>query len=206
MSGVLRYALVADGGRDRALLPVIRWCIRGLRPRLEVAEPRVSVRGGRDLAAEMQDALDTHLPDILLVHRDAERMRPERRRLEIPSAPGRVVRIVPVRMTEAWLLFDEAALRTASSNPHGRERLNLPDLRRVESLPDPKRVLRELLLAASGNDTMRRRKRFQRDEPGLTERVAECIQDFSPLRCLSAFGDFESDLRLAVEDWERATA
>ncbi len=36
------------------------------------------------------------------------------------------VPIVPVTMTEAWLLFDERAIRRAADNPAGENSLQLP--------------------------------------------------------------------------------
>jgi hypothetical protein len=69
---------------------------------------------------------------------------------------------------------------------------------RLESVPDPKCVLRDALLAASGRDTQRRRKQFLRDLPETVRRVSECVADFRPLRQLEAFRAFEADLDAAV--------
>lgn len=51
--------------------------------------------------------------------------------------------VIPVRMTEAWLLFDEAAIRQAAGNRLGRAPLALPPLDEVEQEPDPKSLLYE---------------------------------------------------------------
>ena len=38
-------------------------------------------------------------------------------------------------MTEAWLLFDESAIRVVAGNPNGKNPLNIPDLSVVEQIP-----------------------------------------------------------------------
>jgi hypothetical protein len=184
---VLRIALVADGSSDRMLLPIIEWAIRRRRPDVGVLVTGVRARVGGDLAQAMHSAAAGYTPDLLFVHRDAERMPLEARRREIPTHDGLVVRIVPVRMTEAWLFIDEDAIRRASGNPHGRVRLELPAARKLEGRPDPKALLRELLQTASGPGGPRRLKRLHRDLPELVQRVAHLIGDFSPLQALPAF-------------------
>lgn len=107
--------------------------------------------------------------------------------------------VVPVRMQEAWLLCDEAALRAAAGNPHGKEILELPPVVQLESLPDPKRLLHDLLRQASGLGA-KRRKRFPVQE--RTHRLADLIEDFSPLRTLPAFARLEADLVSVLVDLE----
>ena len=101
-----------------------------------------------------------------------------------------VVCVVPVRMQEAWLLIDESALRKAAGNPQGRQRLDVPDPKKLEDLPDPKQILHELLHKASGLRG-RRLKRFIRDVGSHVHRVAEQIDNFSLLRDLTAFQQVE---------------
>lgn len=66
--------------------------------------------------------------------------------------------VVPVRMTEAWLLFDQLSIRAAAGNPRGVEELNLPKLDTIENIPDPKATLYKALTLASGLSTRRRSK------------------------------------------------
>jgi len=93
------------------------------------------------------------------------------------------------------LLFDEQAIRWAAGNPHGRASLVLPPLTMLAQLPDAKRLLYDLLREASGL-TDRRRRQFR----ALTRarRVAEAINDFSPLRMLCAFRRLEDEIRHVV--------
>jgi hypothetical protein len=103
-------------------------------------------------------------------------------------------------MQEAWLLFDELAIRTAADNPRGRMPLDLPLPERLEEIPNPKDMLWRSLLSASGLRPGRLRRFFP--APRI-HRLAELIEDFSPLRRLSAFEALEDDLRatLAERSW-----
>ncbi|HEX2164144.1 MAG TPA: hypothetical protein VHM02_09365, partial [Thermoanaerobaculia bacterium] len=112
--------------------------------------------------------------------------------------------VVPVRAQEAWLLFDEVAIRTAAGNPNGRDPLDLPVLNRLEELPDPKQRLHEILRTGSG---LGPRRRSSLRMGSAVHRIAELVEDFSPLRTLGAFQAFEQDLRdvLASRGWRRGT-
>ncbi|HBL26047.1 MAG TPA: hypothetical protein DD490_04345 [Acidobacteria bacterium] len=163
----------------------------------------VQVAGpGAGLRERLEKAVRHHPCDVLFVHRDAEKEPKERRLKEIRAAAGTAgfppfVPVVPVRMTEAWLLIDETAIRQAAGNPNGEAALPLPKVARLESVADPKGVLRTCLIEAS-EKTGRRLQQFERDLPERIQRVAELISDFSPLRQLPAFQDFEQEARRVV--------
>jgi hypothetical protein len=53
-------------------------------------------------------------------------------------------------MQEAWLLFNEGALREAAGNPRGSVALELPRVTSLEGIPNPKETLHHLLREASG--------------------------------------------------------
>lgn len=90
------------------------------------------LRAGRELAG---GALD-----FFVVHRDADNAGPDARRSEIHGAAAlvdadaAVVPVIPIRMTEAWLLLNEVDIRTVAGNPRGRMSLDLPKLHEVETL------------------------------------------------------------------------
>ncbi|MFP4422448.1 MAG: hypothetical protein ACLFRG_18060 [Desulfococcaceae bacterium] len=69
---------------------------------------------------------------------------------------------------------------------------DLPPLRQLESIAVPKALLHELLRTA-GELSGRRRKKF-RVEPAAFP-VSQFIEDFGPLRELSAFSAFEKETR-----------
>ncbi len=204
MTKSLRYTLVGDGTSDRALLPLLRWTLLRTGTPLPLdaswADPRRIAAGGGGLAARLQSALDLYPCDLLFVHRDAEKQEPEARREEIQAALSSLnaappaLCVVPVRMTEAWLLSDETAIRRAADNPNGSVSLSLPSVRELERLPDPKQRLNELLRVACDLHG-RRLDQFKRDESTRRVRVADLIQDFAPLLSLPAFGQLQTETR-----------
>jgi hypothetical protein len=102
------------------------------------------------------------------------------------------VSIIPVRMTEAWLLIDEEAIRAAAGNPKGKVALDLPGLNKIESLPDPKEVLFTALRTASELPPGRLRK-FDPQEK--RHRITDLIDDLDRLRRLPSFADLEDQIR-----------
>jgi hypothetical protein len=159
-------------------------------------------RPPRDLAGRIRVAFEIAPCDLLFVHRDAEREDPELRRKEIdeavrgfgmpPSVP-----VVPVRMTEAWLLWNEAAIRRVAGNPRGRGALGLPLPGEVERRPDPKADLHGALLEASG---LKGRRRDGLRPSTLRVLLAEAIDDYSPLRAAGAFARLEADVQRVVRE------
>ena len=209
----LRFTLLSDGSSDRALIPILTWLLRELTPdraiQSEWADLRRLPEKPKTLAERIVRSVDLFECDLLFVHRDAEREPLEHRVNEIREAVTclndewiavPVICVIPVRMQEAWLLFDERAIRRASGNPNGTEALHLPKLNRLEHLPDPKEILYQLLRQASGLKG-RRLARFQAHS--YAPQVSAFIEDFTPLRTLPAFEFVESELRgLVIEqDW-----
>lgn len=194
----VQIALLADGSSDESLLRPLTWSILQLSPSTPILAPIFKVRRGPSsaISEQVQKAFTDYGPDLVFVHRDAERDPLTTRMSEIPVGP-RVVPVVPVRMTEAWLLISEDAIRCASGNPNGRVPLDLPKTSALESLPDPKAVLRELLVRAS-EFKGRRRQQFQK--AAAARRVAEYIDDYSPLRGLTAFQEMERELSIAWQN------
>lgn len=199
----LKVTLIADGPSDRALLAVMSWMLRGAQVAHEtpvLADLRPLPNPPRELAERARIAVQLHPCDVLVVHRDAEAMPWSVRRDEIRQAVSALgvahVAAVPVRMTEAWLLLDEAALRRAAGNPNGTESLSIPSLQRLESLIDAKKTLYDLLRKACGLSG--RRLASFRPQPAV-QTLSHEILDFSPLRALPAFVEFESELAGFIE-------
>jgi hypothetical protein len=94
-------------------------------------------------------------------------------------------------MTEAWLLADETAIRSAAGNPNGTAKLSLPDIRRLEDVPHPKAELHSALRTASGLNT-RRLGKFSVHQ--RVHRIPDYIDDFSFLDVLPAFRRLQKDI------------
>ncbi len=200
MSAPLRVSLIGDGSSDRCLWPVIVWSVHDrFGAEVEIASAGFVARAGQAPVEILEQVLHQDDPDLVVFHRDAEGEEPEIRLREIPSQE-RVVPVIPVRMTEAWLLFDAAAIARAADNPSFTG-MNLPRLARVESLPDPKEALNALLIEASDLSGNRTRQRFHRDLGMRRAWVADYIESFAPLRELSAFRAFETALHGWIATW-----
>jgi len=192
-------ALLGEGNSDRALLPLLSWVVRNATDVdatiIWIDPARLPpARGLADKARLVHTILAC---DLLFVHRDADKQPADWRYAEIRNAVGDMahVPVVPVRMTEAWLLPHESAIREASGRVSGRDDLALPPIGRIEDVADPKAALRDALLSAHGA-TGRRRSRF---DPGAAiYRLADLVEDWSPLRRLPSFRRLEQDTRAAL--------
>lgn len=202
----IRYALLSDGSSDRMLMPILDWLLRRYCPNYAL-EPEWADLGRlpsppKTLSGRIRKALELYDTDLLFVHRDEEGQTLEFRHGQISEALGaqttvRAVCVIPVRMQEAWLLFDEKAIRRAAGNPNGRIPLQLPPLGTVESLTNPKEFLFQLICVASELSPTRRKKlRPQK----LAHLISQSIDDFTPLNQLSAFCALEQELSDVVRE------
>ncbi len=200
-----RYTLVTDGSSDRALIPILTWLLRehGVSQPIQAewADLRRLPLPPKKLLERIKWSLELYPCDLLFVHRDAETASLRKRREEIRQALAELsnpiwsddltVCVVPVRMQEAWLLLSETAIRTAAGNPQGRRLLDLPAIKDLESLRNPKSVLHRLLRQAS---ELRGRRLKSFSAAKQVQRVAEFTSDFTPLLALSAFASLEEEL------------
>jgi hypothetical protein len=216
----LHYTLVSDGSSDVALIPILTWLLltNGVRLAIQPAWADLGrlPRPPRSLPDKIRLGIELYPCDLLFVHRDAENQGREARMGEIEQAVTELVQaaghkvssmpcyvcVIPVRMTEAWLLFDQAAIRRAAGNASGPEPLELPAVGALETLPNPKETLYDLLRHASGLNG-RRLERFPVSYHA--PRVSTFISDFSALRPLQAFDALENELRHVVRErqWDR---
>ncbi|MCU0226207.1 MAG: hypothetical protein MUF01_01090 [Bryobacterales bacterium] len=203
----IRYTLLTDGSSDRVLLTIIDWLLAQLPFSVEFqsqwADPAAVNNRGNGLESRIRESHSKYPCDLLVVHRDSESIPHDTRTEEVERALNsaglahQVYAIaVPVRMTEAWFLFDESAIRKAAGNPNGRVSLSLPPLHQCESLRDPKQHLYDTLRLASGLSA-RRAKKFR--PSAAVYRLAQEIEDFRPLRTLAAFAQFEQSLSRALD-------
>jgi hypothetical protein len=199
----ITFTLITDGSSDKVLEAVIKWTIKQHQPTLQIDGQYSDLRQLRYLPKTPQDqilkAIELFPCDVLFIHRDAETAtiatRHEEIREKYPKIELPYVAIVPIRMQEAWFLFDEQAIRKAANNPNGNMKLELPKLKTIENLPDPKEQLHGLLRTASGKNS----KRLNVNK--ASHDVADWITDYSSLRVLSAFQHFENDLKNFLDHW-----
>ncbi len=201
----IRYTFLSDGSSDRALLPILTWLLQSyFRYRAihaEYADLRRLPKPPKTLPDRIIRAIELFPCDWLFIQRDAENQTLAYRKEEIQNAISAVpssvqlppiICVIPVRMAETWLLFDEAAIRKASGNPTGKIQLSLPVISQLEFLSNPKSTLYELIKRAS---ELRGRRLKKLRVNKCVHRLAELIDDFTPLRQLPAFNSLEIDLR-----------
>ncbi len=197
----MRITLDTDGPSDAALLDVIEWLMAERFPRLAFALRHHVQKRGRTLVQRIASARRQYPCDVLVVHRDVEGQNITDRREELEEAISTLelasssVLLAPVRMTEAWFLIDEQAIRQAAGNPNGRMSLELPRLSRIEDLPDPKGLLHQTLRLATGRSG-RRLEQF--DCGKAVRRIPGFIESFEALRQLPAFVEFEQEFVTVV--------
>lgn len=192
----INCTLVADGSSDGILQFPIKWLLEQKLPEHAINLVFADLRnysGARSLSHRIELACELFPCDVLFVHRDAEKQSISKRESEIIAAlsgnSSIGIPIVPIRMSEAWLLLSVSSIRQASGNPNGRERVHLPPISQLESQPDPKSLLIGLIKQASG---LNKRRQSSLNPRTVIHRLAELIEDYSALRQLSAFNVFEA--------------
>lgn len=193
--------LIADGTSDAMTIPAIKWCLDQHFPEIgfniELARLGSSAKG-LNFSGKVCRALELYPCTILFIHRDVESETIKDRQDELDkklesvdcSVP-KVVFVIPKRMSEAWLLIEEKAIRYAANNPNGKMQLNLPDINQLEKLPDPKSRIIQLLEEATGLNKRRIRSFKPR---AAIHRLSENIEDYSVLRKLESFNYLEQQI------------
>jgi hypothetical protein len=129
----LRFTLVTDGPSDgEMLIPILEWLLRTHCGNIGVNVVHADLLRCRAVPRRVEKkiefALEAYPCECLFIHRDAEGDPPDWRRQEIQKAVDSLgakmrvahVCVIPIRMTEAWLLIDEAAIRSADGIPTER--------------------------------------------------------------------------------------
>ena len=200
----MNCTLLCDGSSDRMLIPCIKWLLVENYPNLpfnfEYADIRqITNKSHKSLASKICLALEYYPCDILFIQRDTEKESYEKRLKEIKTSISKadcelpkIIPVIPKKMSEAWLLINELAVRVAAGNMNGKVKLKLPSIKKLESLADPKENLKTLLKEASELNK-RRLKNF--NSHFAIHWLAEIIDDYSKLRQLSAFQSLESEIK-----------
>lgn len=191
---IITTALIADGTADRALIPLLKLLLKE-HLTLPFEEPQLIQGDSNDLQSRVHTVLTKFSLDILFVHRDAENESWEKREEEIRNAiphnlTSKVVSVIPIKMTEAWLLTDPSAIRSAVGNPNSTEPLNLPKISKIEASA-AKKMLFDALTLASEFGAQRRRK-FRPEQ--YRHRVAELTTDLNLIRQIPSFKRMEDQL------------
>src|SRR5690606_21542965 len=119
------------------------------------ANPASMTDRSRVVSRRLSEVQKYYPCDLAFVHRDRDNSTVEHRIAEIVQAAHDsgyltpIVCVIPVRMTEAWFLFDEPAIRRAAGNPRSGVPLDLPTHDTVQRRADPKQIIERALVVAS---------------------------------------------------------
>jgi hypothetical protein len=167
----LTSALVSEGSSDDQFLPrllgraLTELCNTEFEDAVDVADVQpIRDRRGPSSVADVIELVEQHRASfsVIFFHRDqganADRVATEWIQPLREMWGGRaeqLVALVPVRETEAWLLADGDALRSALGVPNWSDAsMGLPaQPAQVERLPDPKRVLSDVMQRVSRSRT-----------------------------------------------------
>ena len=201
---------IAEGTSDFPLADSIEalFLDRGISISLRKPDFELLGRVGKDVRSRVAAGLSlTHGDvDVIVIHRDADNVGAGPRRAEIEAgvraarAECPIVPIIPVRMTEAWLLLDEAAIRHVAGNPRGRQPLSLPAIAEVERKADPKTFLAERILEAS-NVTGRRRERLKNRFNQNRRQLLERLDRGGPVNQLAGWQALVADIDEIAAKW-----
>ncbi len=151
------------------------------------------------IAAAARDARDAW--SVLFIHADAdsdeqralaERVQPARALLEAEWG-AQSVAVVPVRMTEAWVLADSQAVRSAFGTTRSFQELGLAEANAhgADNLTNPKATLEAAFRASRG----KRRATSVSPYLGLIGETSS----FDQLRRLAAYRRTEAELQVALQ-------
>ena len=199
----MQCLLVCEGSSDTPLVSHIQRMLDG--HGYHAADFHIST-DGRRLVEKVSNGLEMRSRyDLVFVHRDADRAGADARYREITEAvrmagySGLWVGIVPVRMTESWLLLDEAAIRNVVGKPFGRLPLNLPLPRNVERITNPKSELENALQTAR-QARGRRRRNFDRQFFLARRQLLESLPVGGALEQLPSWVRFRDDTIRALQE------
>jgi hypothetical protein len=209
VSAAVTFVLLREGTSDEGLVPHLRELL--IRSGVDEVLGTPREYGGSVEARLRQVVKEEADTAIVFVHRDSDSRSSESRRREITEAAERVaelhsivVPLVPIQELEAWLLLDDAAIRSVVGRPSSTAPLGLPRAGMVESVADPKKVLAEACIAAS-EASGRRLKDERRKFPVRRRVLLERLDIDGPVRGLSAWQELERDISNAVATWRSRT-
>ncbi|MEZ5085919.1 MAG: hypothetical protein R2722_06620 [Tessaracoccus sp.] len=196
---MIRAVFIGEGTSDTPLGDIVGQLLARHNIDVHVSKPdfgRLSSKVQRDVSSKIAASLKltTKPVDLFILHRDSDNARASDRKdeilraVELESPNSLHIAVVPIRMTEAWLVLDEKAIRTTAGNPRGRTPLNLPKAAEVERRSDPKRILADALITAA-DETGRRKRRIEQRFDDHRRRLLEILDLDGPVTQLSAWHD-----------------
>ncbi|MBF8792230.1 DUF4276 family protein [Pseudomonas monteilii] len=201
----INFVLIGEGSSDLRLVEHIESIlvgegfteVNGEAPDFSVFKNKIGCSVGEKL-----QAIVSHYPsaDVIFVHRDADRAGIDERVREIFEAiPNcirhhKVIPVVPVTMLETWLLADAEAIKRVAGNRGYRGDLpNVPALRALENVRDPKALLLQTLCEVSGT-TGARLTKFKKRFGEMRARLTFDLDPDGPVSDLESYKVFRREI------------
>lgn len=197
----LQFALIREGTSDDGLIPHIRELLVRAGASAVVGAARQYKGSTRKRLRQVLG--EPSAPALIFVHRDADDANFEPRHEEIAHAARelgcseKVVAVVPVEELEAWLLTEEAEIRSVVGRPSGRTPLNLPAIQKIERTTSPKEILQAACLTASEKSGARLKKEGRQFGSRRTM-LLERLDIDGPVTSLPSWQRFVNDLNTAA--------
>lgn len=194
----IQFAFLREGSSDDGLLAHLESLL--VREGADEAVGEVRSYGGttqEKIEKFLEEALPVH---AIFVHRDADKAGPTAREREIFNAGEKykdcppLIPVVPVTMTESWLLVEELAIRQVAGNPTGRQPLHIPPLSAIENVSDAKARLKQAIADASGysgSKLSQLNDNFDRNRAAILNR----LDPDGPVTALPSWSQLEQDVR-----------
>ena len=176
MSNILQIGFTVEGTTDERFLGnIIRKTYENLvfecTSDIEVHPPEFLETDPNDFVAQIESlAVEYDFFHVICVHCDAD-SKDEKRVLRNKINPAfeavrrnnnackNLVAVIPVRMTEAWMMCDLELLKQKIGTKMSNSNLNLPDrVNQIERIADPKHVIAESIRLSQTDISRRRRK------------------------------------------------
>ena len=216
----LAMALFAEGPTDHQFIRIVTQRTaeyilnQNSRKIVDVLDPHIVERTSGEQAEKILDAAHSVYGfNLLLLHADADarnrdaawadRIEPGLHRVLQASSDGeqvcdKLVPVIPVQMTEAWMLADPLVLAETIGYKDPPTRLGLPRRpRQVESFADPKAKLKEAVGIAQ-NDRPRRRRRDWNIKD-LYQQLAGTVE-LDRLAQVPSYQQFQEELTQALHE------
>ena len=203
----LNIGYFAEGATDERFYKMIiqrsfEQLFRSHKKSIMVNAPDYLGKGTRENIQQVLEGLEETGYDIFCIHTDCDKQKPEAARnsrihplLPLFEDAKIVVPIVPIHMTEAWLLADKALLKEQLGTDKSDQELGIA--RKPETIANPKVCLNEAIRKAEAHQTKRQRRRG-RKLGELYEDISRDI-DLQQLERLKAYQQFIEDLTKALQ-------
>ena len=205
----VQFVLISEGTSDHGLVSHLESiCIHvGADEVIGIAidSQRLTSAAGIKISDKIKAAVALEpQANLFLIHRDADSTDPIPRYNEIQGAvsecslPAAWAAIVPIQETEAWLLLDEEAIRRVASRPKGRQPLELPSPKTVETLANPKEHLKQAIVTA-GEVSGRRLEKLKRDFPSQRQNLLQSLSLNGRQSAIPSWQKMVQDIKAAIE-------